>query len=125
MKQTFLFTSLFIACFFLLASEAWAQPKTMPISETETLYAYTFCMLSKGSSRNQGEAEALKIQEGHMNYLDNLHKKGLLWLAGPFDFETQELPEWRGIVILKTAFEEGLSLMEKDPSVSSGRIALQ
>lgn len=104
---------------------SWAQPKTMKVSDTETLYSYTFCILAKGPQRNQADAEAMKIQEGHMAYLEKLQKSGILWLAGPFDFEATEMPEWRGIVILKTSKEEGIRLMEQDPSVSSGRIVLQ
>lgn len=101
------------------------QPDTFRVSETEMMYKYTFCILAKGPSRNQPEAEAQKIQEGHMQNLSNLEKSGYLWLAGPFDFESQDMPDWRGIVVLRAPLYQAKKLMEADPAVSSGRLSLQ
>jgi uncharacterized protein YciI len=100
-------------------------PDTLKVSETELLYSYSFCLLTKGKSRDQSPEQAEKIQEGHMANLTNLKTSGYLWLAGPFDFESIDMPKWRGLIVLRAPLSEALQLMEKDPAVSSGRLALE
>lgn len=123
-------TPLFFVILFSLIgfSRSWAQPgipDTFKISDTETMYKYSFCLLLKGPNRSQSPEEANSIQEGHMANLNNLEKSGYLWLAGPFDFEAVEQPDWRGIVVLRARVDEAKALMAKDPAVSSGRLSLQ
>lgn len=126
MRITLLFSAFLLFLFGF--SKLWAQPgipDTFKISETETMYKYSFCLLLKGPNRNQTKEEANSIQEGHMANLTNLEKSGYLWLAGPFDFESVDQPDWRGIVVLRAGIDEALALMAKDPAVSSGRLSLQ
>jgi uncharacterized protein YciI len=131
MKSKIQKTLIYLCLFYLLLfnldtlSAQNFSPDTLKVSETEVLYSYTFCLLTKGKSREQSLEEVNKIQEGHMANLKELNKSGYLWLAGPFDFESSDFPDWRGLVILRAPLNQALLLMEKDPAVTSGRIALE
>ena len=81
---------------------------------------YFFVLLRSGPNRGQSQAEAVKIQEGHMAHIRETAASGQLQIAGPFD---DEHGDWRGILIydVKT-IDEARALCAADPAVKAGRL---
>jgi len=78
--------------------------------------------LMRGTNRMQLAAEeSQKIQTGHLAYMEGLHKKGKLPIAGPFG----ENSDWRGLVIYHVGtVAEAKELAAGDPAVKAGRLVI-
>lgn len=80
---------------------------------------YYLVLLKKGHNRTQDSATSAKIQEGHMTHLENMHKNGLLDVAGPI----MEDGDIRGICVYNVqSLEEAKKWVEQDPAIKSGRL---
>lgn len=80
---------------------------------------YYFVALKKGPNRNQDEATANKIQEGHLNHFFKLKEEGKLALVGPMMDEGEIL----GICIYSVESQEvAIKLANEDPAVKAGRL---
>jgi uncharacterized protein YciI len=78
--------------------------------------------LVRGPNTTQDKAQAAEIQKGHLAYMETLHKKGTLLVAGPFG---DNLPA-RGLVIYRVkTVEEARALAAEDPAVKAGRLVLE
>jgi uncharacterized protein YciI len=78
--------------------------------------------LVRGPNTSQDKAAAAEIQKGHLAYMDALHKKGTLLVAGPFG---DTLPA-RGLVIYRVkTVAEAQALAAEDPAVKAGRLVLE
>jgi uncharacterized protein YciI len=62
-----------------------------------------------------------EIQEQHLAHLAELHERGVLLLAGPFDDQPDE--SLRGLCVFTTSVDETRGLMARDPAVLAGRLA--
>ena len=67
--------------------------------------------------------EAAAVQDAHLASQADLHDKGLLLAAGPFD--GQDDVRLRGIAILSVSPDEARRLYAADPAVQAGRLAVQ
>jgi uncharacterized protein YciI len=66
------------------------------------------------------EAAANALQDAHLSHLADLHDAGDLVAAGPLEDE-----KFRGLTILRVDADEARELMERDPSVRTGRFSLE
>lgn len=98
--------------------------ETFTIQEGDTTFLmkkYFMVHLKKGSSRDQGEAEAAKIQEAHLAHLSKLAEDKKLCIAGPFE----NSPEILGIAIYSVPdLSTADSLANADPAVQAGRLTV-
>src|SRR5215831_3450961 len=60
------------------------QPPTYDTSNPAALEPLVFGFLMRGGATSQDSATAQKIQEGHLAYMESLHARGKLPVAGPF-----------------------------------------
>ncbi|MDQ2983625.1 MAG: YciI family protein [Actinomycetota bacterium] len=67
------------------------------------------------------EAELDRLQEEHLAYLASLRDRGLL-VAGPFRDQPDEA--LRGMCLFRLSLDEARVLMEQDPAVRAGRLAV-
>ncbi len=112
----------------LIPSFIYSQEKSereFLINEGDTSYVmkqYIMCFLLKGENRNQSEEEAAKIQEGHMQHINDLAEQGLVVLAGPFGDDSEK----RGILLFDVgSVEEAEKLEADDPAVVEGRLKME
>lgn len=100
-----------------------AQPARFEMGEGGEAYSMRkFWLLSylSGPKRDQSQAEAQQIQQGHMAHLNKLWVNEKSCVAGPTDGQG----EVRGFVVFKVATrEEAEWLAAQDPAVVSGRLA--
>ena len=88
------------------------------------LESFTFVLIRSGPRAAEYEgAELEELQARHLAYLDSLHERGDLLLAGPFSDQKDETK--RGLGVFRTSLEETQRLMAEDPSVRAGRIAIE
>lgn len=112
--------------FFLFAilSQSFAQ-REFSSTEGDTTYVmkrYVFMLLNEGPNRNQDSASAVKIQEGHMNHINEMDKTGKMFMAGPFENGGKH----RGILIFDVdSISEALKMESTDPAILSGRLEMQ
>jgi uncharacterized protein YciI len=67
-------------------------------------------------------ATSAEIQKGHLAYMEGLHAKGQLLVAGPFLDDTTS----RGIVVYRVKdVAEAQALAAEDPAVKAGRLMLE
>lgn len=115
-----------VIVFFLLAnlSQTFAQ-REFSTKEGDTTYVmkrYVFMLLNEGPNRDQDAAAALKIQEGHMNHINEMAKTGKMFLAGPFEKGGKH----RGILVFDVdSISEALKMESTDPAILSGRLEMQ
>ena len=67
------------------------------------------------------EARLDEIQAQHLAHLAELHARGVLLLAWPFDDQPDET--LRGLCVFTTGVDETRELMARDPAVLAGRLA--
>ena len=88
------------------------------------LESFTFVLIRSGPRAAEYEgAELEEFQTRHLAYLDSLHERGDLLLAGPFSDQKDETK--RGLGVFRTSVEETQRLMAEDWSVRAGRIAIE
>jgi uncharacterized protein len=81
--------------------------------------AYTLVLLSAGPIRDQGEAEADRLQQEHLRHLFMLRNEGKLLLNGPVLDDGDLI----GIAIYAGQDHDAVrALAEADPSVKAGRL---
>ena len=87
------------------------------------LDGYTFVLLKRGPRAfGYSEEELNHLQEEHLAHLDAMREQGHLLLAGPFSDQADET--LRGFCLYRTSVEETRRLVEADPSVRAGRMAV-
>jgi uncharacterized protein YciI len=110
--------------FMTLDVKAWYGPRGWFGEPTEphTPEPLIFGFLMRAASPPAIPAEeATKIQQGHLAYMDELHKQGKLLAAGPFGGTT----DFRGIVIYRVpTVADAQALAANDPAVKAGRLRI-
>jgi uncharacterized protein YciI len=85
------------------------------------LERYTFVLLRRPPDAPDYPEERLnEIQEQHLAHLADLHERGVLLLAGPFDDQADE--SLRGLCVMTSGVDEARQEMEHDPAVLAGRL---
>ena len=69
------------------------------------------------------EARLEEIQEEHLGYLTSLLESGDLLVAGPLSDQPDE--RWRGLCLFRKPMEEATAIMQRDPAVRAGRLAVE
>ena len=69
-----------------------------------------------------GEEELDRLQEQHLTYLRDLHRRGVLVANGPLTDQTDV--RMRGISIYALPLAEALELAHADPMVLAGRLRI-
>lgn len=99
--------------------------QTFTIEEGDTSYVmkkYFIVYLKTGPNREHSQEEAAKIQEGHMNHMNQMAEDGHLCIAGPMGDDG----ETRGIMILSVpTLEKVQALVDQDPAVQAGRLIME
>ena len=90
--------------------------------EGDTVYVmkmYWMCFLYSGENRTHDSLAASKIQEAHLNRINELANEGIIQIAGPFGHDG----DLKGILIydLNTK-EEAEKYANSDPAVMAGRL---
>lgn len=100
----------------------WGPKGWFHLPETpNTPEHFVFGFLMRGTNTSQTPEEAKQIQQGHLAYMDELHKQGKLVAAGPFGDNS----EYRGIVIYRVkTVDEAKRLAAGDPAVKAGRLRI-
>ena len=100
-----------------MGPKGWFSPPTEPPTPEPFILGF----LMRGPQTSQSPEDAQRIQEGHLAYMDALHKRGTLVAAGPF---LDDAP-MRGLVIYRVAsVDEARQLAAGDPAVKAGRLVL-
>ena len=99
-----------------------AQEEKKPEPKYE-MTTYVMGLLRRNpNAPKQSEAEANRIQEGHMANIRKMAETGKLIVAGPFTDNT----ELRGVFIFKvSSVEEARALAAPDPAIQEGRLVLE
>jgi uncharacterized protein YciI len=107
-----------------IGQEAFSQ-REFEMKESDTTYVmkrYVFMLLNEGPKRDQDSTTAAKIQEGHMNHLNEMAKTGKLAIAGPFEKGGKH----RGILIFDVdSISLAIGMESTDPAIVSGRLEMQ
>ena len=83
---------------------------------------YVLAFLKAGPNRDHDEAEARRLQRGHLDNIQRLAREGKLVLAGPF----MDDGEIRGLFIFDVrSVEEARALTESDPAIQAGRLVVE
>lgn len=108
----------------MLCLQSFAQ-REFKMQEGDTTYVmkrYVFMLLNDGPKRDQDSVTVNKIQEGHMNHINEMAKTGKLVIAGPFDKGGKH----RGILIFDVdSIAQAIRMESTDPAVSTGRLEMQ
>jgi len=64
-----------------------------------------------------------EIQEEHLAYLKTLLESGEMLVAGPLSEQPDE--RWRGLCLFRKPVDEATAIMQKDPAVRAGRLAVE
>lgn len=70
---------------------------------------------------DEGRLDA--IQEEHLGYLKSLLEDGRMLVAGPLTNQPDE--RLRGICLFRVPMDEAAAIMQEDPSVQAGRLAVE
>lgn len=119
MKISLLFFS------FLVVSALSAQNPKYDADLAEELGAddygmkmYSFVILKTGPNQIQDKDSSAVLMRGHLDNINDLAKKDLLTVAGPFG--PNDL-EYRGLFVLNVATkEEAEELLSTDPAIAAG-----
>ena len=85
---------------------------------------YTFVLLKRGPRAFEFSEEELEsLQEQHLAYVESMREQGHQLFGGPFLDQPDE--SFRGFSLYKTDLEETRRLVEADPSVQAGRLAVE
>ena len=119
-RKIILFT-LFVV-FSAFQSNAQREFKMQEGDTTYVMKRYVFMLLNEGPNRTHDSITAAKIQEGHMNHLNEMAKTGKLAIAGPFEKGGKH----RGILIFDVdSISQAIRMESTDPAVVSGRLEMQ
>lgn len=115
-----------ITAFFLFAiqSQSFSQREFLTFGgdTTYVMKRYVFMLLNEGPNRNQDSISAVKIQEGHMNHINEMAKTGKMFMAGPLEKGGKH----RGILVFDVdSISEALRMESTDPAVVAGRLEMQ
>lgn len=69
------------------------------------------------------EDELDRLQRAHLAHLDEMRKRGVMLVGGPFRDQPDETK--RGMSLYRPGIEEARRLAEQDPSVQAGRMAVE
>ena len=69
------------------------------------------------------EARLEEIQEEHLGYLKLLLESGQMLVAGPLSEQPDE--RWRGLCLFRKTVDEAVAIMQQDPAVRAGRLAVE
>jgi uncharacterized protein len=87
------------------------------------LDGYSFVLLKRGPRAFEfSDQELERLQTQHLAHLDAMREQGHLLIAGPFSDQADET--LRGFCLYRTGVEETRRLVEADPSVRAGRMAV-
>lgn len=87
------------------------------------LESFTFAILRRPDDAPELPDEELDaLQERHLAHLASLRDRGVLLAAGPLGDQPDE--SLRGICFFAVGVDEARALMEQDPSVQAGRLAV-
>lgn len=103
---------------------AYAQRefKTKGDDTTYVMKRYVFMLLNEGPVRTQDSASVAKIQEGHMQHINEMAKTKKLVAAGPFENGGKH----RGILVFDVdSISQAIRMESTDPAVVSGRLEMQ
>ena len=103
---------------------AYAQRefKTKGGDTTYVMKRYVFMLLNEGPVRTQDSASVAKIQEGHMQHINEMAKTKKLVAAGPFE----NGGKYRGILIFDVdSISQAIRMESTDPAIVSGRLEMQ
>lgn len=115
-------SSAIILIIFSLNSYSQREFKMQEGDTTYVMKRYVFMLLNEGPKRGQDSLTAAKIQEGHMNHINQMAKTGKLAIAGPFD----NGGKYRGILIFDVdSISEAIRMESTDPAILSGRLEMQ
>lgn len=116
---------IFLLCLVLsIGQEAFSQRefKTQGGDTTYVMKRYVFMLLNEGPKRDQDSTTAAKIQEGHMNHINEMASTGKMVIAGPFEKGGKH----RGILIFDVdSISQAISMESTDPAIVSGRLEMQ
>lgn len=108
----------------IIALNSYSQ-REFKMQDGDTTYVmkrYVFMLLNEGPTRNHDSITVAKIQEGHMNHINEMAKTGKLAMAGPFDNGGKH----RGILIFDVdSISQAIRMESSDPAVLSGRLEMQ
>jgi uncharacterized protein YciI len=101
--------------------EWFHAPVGYDVTNPANLEPLVLGFLVRGPNTTQDKATAAELQKGHLAYMDSLHAKGKLVMAGPF---LDSAPA-RGIVVYRVKdVAEAKALAADDPAVKAGRLVL-
>jgi uncharacterized protein len=87
------------------------------------LESYTIVLLRRPPDHpDLAEDEIDRLQEQHLAHLQELREHGPMVLSGPFDDQVDE--SLRGLSIFRCSIEEARDLMDQDPMVQVGWLAV-
>ena len=87
------------------------------------LESYSFVLLKRGPRALEYSDEELdRLQAQHLAHLDAMRESGAMLIAGPFSEQPDEA--MRGFCLYRTNLAETRRLVESDPSVQAGRMAV-
>ena len=99
--------------------------QTFEMTEGDTTYVmkqYIIAFLKTGPNRDHHEAEAAKIQAGHLAHMNTLAEQKKICIAGPLGDDGG----LRGIVIYNVAtLVEAKAVVKADPAVIAGRLDVE
>ena len=106
-----------------MGPKGWfARPPTYDVTNPANLEPLIFGFLVRGPNTSQDKPTADALQKGHLEYMDALHKRGKLVMAGPL----VNAGERRGVVVYRVKdVAEAKALAADDPSVKAGRLTLE
>lgn len=117
-----LLLSIILLTIIALNSYSQREFKTQGGDTTYVMKRYVFMLLNEGPNRNHDSVTVAKIQEGHMNHLNEMAKTGKLAMAGPFDKGGKH----RGILIFDVdSISQAIRMESTDPAILSGRLEMQ
>lgn len=117
-----LLLSIIILTINVLKSYSQREFKMQNGDTTYVMKRYVFMLLNEGPTRNHDSITVAKIQEGHMNHINEMAKTGKLAMAGPFDNGGKH----RGILIFDVdSISQAIRMESSDPAVLSGRLEMQ
>ena len=87
------------------------------------LEQYSFVLLKRGPRALEFSDEELeRLQQQHLGHLAAMKERGALLIAGPFSEQPDET--LRGFCLYRTGLDETRELVQSDPSVQAGRMAV-
>ena len=87
------------------------------------LETFTFVVLRRPADAPDLPDEDLEALQGrHLAYLASLRERGVLLAAGPLGDQPDE--SMRGLCFYAVGVDEARALMQQDPSVQAGRLAV-